>query len=325
MHISLTDRQQAHVARARAVGGAAATAVEATAVVRASADAGLFADLDDVLGIALAVEAMTTESAAAGMTLALHGTVAFTLRHHPRGAALQSGAVVGGLALSSETLPTCRDGRLTGDAHWVGPLAGSGLALVGARWGDEIVAAVAESAASGVTSHALETSALPGLQWADLTFDGVPGDILGAPAPAMAVSRTLIASVAIGIGARALRESLAVVRRGTGAAGEQTVQGLLADSATELDAARVLVWHACGRPLSLAEASMAKLAATVAAQQAVARATQVVGVSSILRGHVIEQLTHDVRAIELFAGRTEALRDAVAGQVLPARQAPPTV
>ena len=53
----------------------------------------------------------------------------------------------------------------------------------------------------------------------------------------------------------------------------------------------------------------AKLAATTAAQQAVARATQVVGLSSFVRGHVIEQLTHDVRAIELFAGRTEALRE----------------
>ena len=130
-----------------------------------------------------------------------------------------------------------------------------------------------------------------------------------------------IAAVAVGIGARALRESLAVVQRARGAGGEQTVQGLLADSATELDAARVLVWHACAEP-TLALASMAKLAATTAAQQAVARATQVVGVSSFVRGHVIEQLTHDVRAIELFAGRTEALRDAVARAVLPGSQAP---
>jgi alkylation response protein AidB-like acyl-CoA dehydrogenase len=47
------------------------------------------------------------------------------------------------------------------------------------------------------------------------------------------------------------------------------------------------------------------------------RATQVVGVDSFRRGHVIERLTQDVRAIELFAGRTEALREAVADEVLP--------
>jgi hypothetical protein len=32
---------------------------------------------------------------------------------------------------------------------------------------------------------------------------------------------------------------------------------------------------------------------------------------------VIERLTQDVRAIELFAGRTEALREAVADEELP--------
>ena len=46
-------------------------------------------------------------------------------------------------------------------------------------------------------------------------------------------------------------------------------------------------------------------------------ATQVVGVDSFRRGHVIERLTQDVRAIELFAGRTEALREAVADAALP--------
>jgi ABC-2 type transport system permease protein len=37
--------------------------------------------------------------------------------------------------------------------------------------------------------------------------------------------------------------------------------------------------------------------------------TQVVGVETFHAGHVIERLAQDVRALELFAGRTEALRD----------------
>jgi alkylation response protein AidB-like acyl-CoA dehydrogenase len=57
---------------------------------------------------------------------------------------------------------------------------------------------------------------------------------------------------------------------------------------------------------------MAKLAATYAAQRAVERATQVVGAESLRRDHIIGRLALDVRALELFAGRTEALRDAVA-------------
>ena len=67
----------------------------------------------------------------------------------------------------------------------------------------------------------------------------------------------------------------------------------------------------------LADASMAKLLATEAAQRAVLRATQAVGLASFERGHVLERLSQDVRALELFAGRTEALREAVADRVLP--------
>ena len=80
----------------------------------------------------------------------------------------------------------------------------------------------------------------------------------------------------------------------------------------------LLIWKAASAAiLSLADASMAKLAATEATQRAVARATQVIGADSFRRGHIIESLTQDVRALELFAGRTEALREAVASETLP--------
>ena len=96
------------------------------------------------------------------------------------------------------------------------------------------------------------------------------------------------------------------------------MQGLLADAATELDAAMLLTWKAASDPnASLAAASMAKLAATEATLRAVARATQVIGADSFRLGHSVERLTQDVRALELFAGRTEALREAVADEALP--------
>jgi alkylation response protein AidB-like acyl-CoA dehydrogenase len=129
--------------------------------------------------------------------------------------------------------------------------------------------------------------------------------------------RILMAAAGLGIGRRALREALATARAAhTAAAGEQTVQGLLADAATELDAAMLMTWKAASaEPLSLADASLAKLMATGAAQRAVERATQVVGIDSFQRGHIIERLAQDVRALELFAGRTEALRAAVAEEL----------
>ena len=80
----------------------------------------------------------------------------------------------------------------------------------------------------------------------------------------------------------------------------------------------LLTWKAAAAStLSFADASMAKLAATEATQRAVARATQVVGADSFRRGHIIERLAQDVRTLELFAGRTEALREAVALETLP--------
>jgi alkylation response protein AidB-like acyl-CoA dehydrogenase len=152
-----------------------------------------------------------------------------------------------------------------------------------------------------------------------VTLRGVAGTPIGATLPIMTRIRVLMAAAGIGIGRRALREALATARAAhTAAAGEQTVQGLLADAATELDAAKMMMWKAGSAPVpSLADASMAKLAATSAAQRAVERATQVVGVDSFQRGHIIERLAQDVRALELFAGRTEALREAVAEEVLP--------
>jgi alkylation response protein AidB-like acyl-CoA dehydrogenase len=116
-----------------------------------------------------------------------------------------------------------------------------------------------------------------------------------------------------------LREALQIARRSNtlGAGGEQTVQGLLADAATELDAATLLTWKAASTSEpSLADASLAKLMATEATQRAVTRATQVVGADSFTAGHILDRLARHVRLLELFAGRTEALREAAAEQVL---------
>jgi alkylation response protein AidB-like acyl-CoA dehydrogenase len=62
---------------------------------------------------------------------------------------------------------------------------------------------------------------------------------------------------------------------------------------------------------------MAKLAAGAAALHAVERSTQVIGADAFQRGHIVERLAQDVRALELFAGRTEALRAAAAAELLP--------
>ena len=172
----------------------------------------------------------------------------------------------------------------------------------------------------GLTLETIQTAALPGFICGHLHLETVTFSEIGSPLPIMARVRTLLAGAGVGMGRRALREALHIARTQTyrGAGGEQTVQGLLADAATELDAAAMLTYKAATMPVpSLADASMAKLAATEATQRAVVRATQVVGADSLRGGHVVERLAQDVRALELFAGRTEALREAVAAAALP--------
>jgi alkylation response protein AidB-like acyl-CoA dehydrogenase len=164
------------------------------------------------------------------------------------------------------------------------------------------------------------TAALRGVVCGHVRFNESPAIVLGATMPYMARARILLAAAGLGMGRRALDEALRAARAysRTGAGGEQTVQGLLADAATDLEAARLLTWKAAlATDPSLADASMAKLAATEATQRALTRATQVLGGDSFRRGHIVEQLAQDVRALELFAGRTEALREAVADETLP--------
>lgn len=329
MDFDFTDVQRSWREKAQALGSELADDVAAGDVVMGAARVGLIDPKADLVAAALAVEALACSSAAAGMTLALHTSVVLALEDdgfvagNPRLQAivdsLARGEIVGALALSSEDVPSIEAGRIDGRASWVGPITDRGIALVGARDGADISVSVVPLDAADVRIVPLRTTALRGFAWANLTLTGTPRIDAGEPTRVMARARTLIAAVALGIGGHALHESLAVVRREHGAGGEQTVQGLLADTATELEAARMLTWNAAaqGSDVSLGDASMAKLAATSAAQAAVVRATQVVGVDSFRHGHVIERLTQDVRAIELFAGRTEALREAVADEELP--------
>jgi alkylation response protein AidB-like acyl-CoA dehydrogenase len=296
----------------------------------AAARLGLLDGSIDLLSAVVAVEAIASQSVSAAIAFALHTVGIFATSHDARFAELLRGERVAGLSLSSpEEAPTEVGGRLSGRAAWVAPVTNEGVAIVGARRDGDLAAYVVWLDAPGVTVEPISTAALRGLFLGHVAFADAASTAAGPTMPVMARARILIAAVGLGIGRRALREALAAARAagelnptgyesGRRAAGEQTVQGLLADAATELDAATMLTWKAAtGAQLALAEASMAKLATTGAAQRAVERATQVVGIESFRAGHIIERLAQDVRALELFAGRTEALREAVAGETLP--------
>jgi len=321
MDFDLSDLQVSWQQRAQQLGRDLAVDVSAAGIVMGAARVGLLDPRIDLLSAAVAVEALGEESAAAAVALALHTGVVLGTSEHDQFATLVRGEVVAAIGLSSDEMPLEQDGRLTGRASWVAPLTDHGVAVIGARIPSSgLIACLISLEAHGVQQEPVAAAGLPGMVCGHVSLRDVEYVPLGSPLPVMTRARVLLAAAGLGMGRRALREALHAAKghTGHGAGGEQTVQGLLADAATELDAAMLLTWKAAAAPqLSLAEASMAKLASTEATQRAVARATQVVGADTFRSGHIIERLAQDVRALELFAGRTEALREAVASEVLP--------
>jgi alkylation response protein AidB-like acyl-CoA dehydrogenase len=283
-------------------------------IVRAAAAEGLLDVEDDLLAVVCALDALAAESASPAMLLALHYVCVLSM---PADAALVAGARVGALTLAADEMPVEGDGRLNGRASWVAPLTGGGVALVGARRGTELVACALELESPGISVEPVPLAGLPGLVMGHLVLTDAPCTVVGPTPPVMTRARLCTAAVGLGVARRAVREALGSAR-GTsrGAGGEQTAQGLIADAATDLDAAMLLTWSAAVEAPSLGRASMAKLAATFAGQRAVERAAQVIGAESFREGHIIERLARDVRALELLAGRTEALREAVALECL---------
>ena len=326
----LTDAQRSWKQKGAMLGREVARDGTAAEVVTRAARHGLLDAGADLLAVAVAVDAIACESPTAAVIFALHSGTALSVAGDDRFASFFSSDTVAAVGLSSDELPVETDGRLSGRATWVAPISEGGVAVVGPRRDEDRVAYAVSLDTPGVTVELVATAALEGLTCGHLTFTDAVCVEIGATLPFMTRIRILMSAVGLGIGRRALREALQSARAAhTAAAGEQTVQGLLADAATELDAAMLMMWRAAfavgatqasppgNATTLLADASMAKLAATTAAQRAVERATQVVGADSFRQGHIVERLAQDVRALELFAGRTEALRAAAAEDRLP--------
>ena len=98
-------------------------------------------------------------------------------------------------------------------------------------------------------------------------------------------------------------------------------QAALADMATEIDAAALLVYRAAwtkdsGAARVTREAAMAKLYATEAAQRIVDRAVQIHGGAGVTRGNKVEELYREVRALRIYEGASEIQRVVIARQLL---------
>jgi alkylation response protein AidB-like acyl-CoA dehydrogenase len=95
---------------------------------------------------------------------------------------------------------------------------------------------------------------------------------------------------------------------------------MLADTATELDAARLLTYKAAAtadrQEWVSPEAAMAKLYASEAAHRAADRAMQILASAGYRRGSRVERLFRDVRATEIYQGTSEVQRMIIAEKIL---------
>jgi acyl-CoA dehydrogenase len=137
--------------------------------------------------------------------------------------------------------------------------------------------------------------------------------------------RATVGAAACGMASRALDESLAHARDrrqfGKALAEFQLVQDKLARMATDLTAARLLVYHAAwvadrGAPRVTLEAAMAKAFATEAAQRIVDEAVQILGGAGVMADHPVDRLYRSVRALRIYEGTTEIQHLVIAAQLL---------
>ena len=137
--------------------------------------------------------------------------------------------------------------------------------------------------------------------------------------------RPTVGAAACGMAARALDEALRHARSrhqfGKPLGEFQLVQEKLARMATDLTAARLLVYRAAweadrGADRITLEAAMAKAYATEAAQRIVDDAVQILGGAGVMASHPVDRLYRAVRALRIYEGTTEIQRLVIAGALL---------
>jgi acyl-CoA dehydrogenase len=139
--------------------------------------------------------------------------------------------------------------------------------------------------------------------------------------------RGTVGAAACGMAARALDASLEYAdsrhQFGQALADFQLIQQKLARMATDLTAARLLVYRSAwekdgGADRVTLEAAMAKAFATEAAQRIIDDAVQIHGGQGVLRASVVDRLYRSVRALRIYEGTTEIQHLVIAGLLLKA-------
>lgn len=313
----------------------------------------------DHLACALAVEELASACASTGLLVSMHNLlVCEPIRRFGSDAqkrhwlpALATGASLGCFALSEASGSSTVQGlstkaRREGDG-WViegaktfvtaGPAAQCALlfAATTSEGKQALSAFLVPTNTPGVAfGPAYSKLGLRGAVAASMTLDHVSvpqAALLGAEGQGSEIAqfasegnRIGAAALAVGI-ARAAFDSAtkyALSRKtdGQAIADHQTIQFMLAEMSTQIDAARLLTWRAancrdvgsaCG-----AQASMAKLLASEAASRATSDAVQILGGNGCLAEFPVERYFRDAKVTEIYEGTTEMQRLGIASNLL---------
>jgi acyl-CoA dehydrogenase len=137
--------------------------------------------------------------------------------------------------------------------------------------------------------------------------------------------RIMAAVLALSGAGQALEDTLGYLRERQAfdgpLAAKQALRHRVADMATEIEAARHLVYHAAARYAAgeecVTEVSMAKLFATEVANRVAYQAVQLHGGYGYMREFHVERFFRDVRLWTIASGTSEIMREIVAKRLLP--------
>ena len=314
----------------------------------------------DYVSYAVAIEALASASAVLAVIAAVNNSLVAEpiaefgtdMQKQTWLRRLASGESLGAFALSEEHAGSDaanqqsvarldeRGYAITGRKVWVANAEAADLLIVFAATqpgirGRGVSAFLVPMDSPGITRiNAQDSLGVRGLGCLDLEFAGVrvgADALLGSPGDGFRIAmwaldggRIAIAAQALGVGNAALAEALSHAKSreafGQPIGNYQAIQWMLADMATELDAARMLTMKAAdsrqrdARPTL--DASMAKLFASEAAHRAADKAMQILASKGYRRGSVVERLFRDVRATEIYQGTSEVQRMVIAENIL---------
>ncbi len=201
--------------------------------------------------------------------------------------------------------------------------------------GREISAFLVDGSSPGISVQGFaDKMGMRGSQQAELSLDGVrvpEEQMLGERGQGFKIALTALDMGRLGIGAQAVGIAQAAMERSIGFAKErkqfgksisefESIRGKIADMATDISAARLMVHNAAQRKERgerfQAEASMAKLFASRVAIKATGDAVYIYGGRGYLKGSDVERYFRDAKVTEIYEGTSDIQRVVIARNVL---------